>query len=141
MDGPEPERTLRLARVDDVPELDELMKASIRDIFPAFYDEQQTASSVVHVAVPDEMLIADGTYFVIDEPAPASWPAAAGAAATSSTPGRAQARHARRLIHRRSLHASEPCSSAPTERGAVSGRGSSTRASQRPMRRAFARWR
>ena len=68
MDGTEPERTLRLARSDDTSAIDALMKASIRDIFPQFYDERQTASSVIHVAVPDEMLIEDGTYFVIDEP-------------------------------------------------------------------------
>jgi GNAT superfamily N-acetyltransferase len=43
------------------------MKASIRDIFPHFYDERQTASSVTYVAVPDVMLIDDGTYFVIEE--------------------------------------------------------------------------
>jgi GNAT superfamily N-acetyltransferase len=43
------------------------MKASIADIFPAFYDSRQTASSVVHIGSVDRMLIDDGTYFVIDE--------------------------------------------------------------------------
>ena len=61
------ERTLRLARADDIQAFDALMKASVRDIFPAFYDERQTVSAVTHVAVPDEMLIEDGTYFVIEE--------------------------------------------------------------------------
>jgi GNAT superfamily N-acetyltransferase len=64
----EPERALRLARAHDTEAIDELMKSSIRDIFPAFYDTQQTASSVTYVAVPDQMLIDDGTYFVIEEP-------------------------------------------------------------------------
>ena len=42
------------------------MKASIRDLFPRFYDPQQTASAVRHVGVVDRMLIADRTYFVAD---------------------------------------------------------------------------
>ena len=42
------------------------MKASIADLFPHFYDERQTASSVVHVGAVDLALIDDGTYFVIE---------------------------------------------------------------------------
>ena len=59
--------TLRQARPGDMVEIDELMKASVRDIFPAFYDADQTASSVVHIAHVDPQLIEDGTYFVIEE--------------------------------------------------------------------------
>jgi len=58
--------TLRLASTADVPAIDALMKASIRDIFPAFYDERQTASSIVHVARVDTLLVDDGTYFVLE---------------------------------------------------------------------------
>jgi GNAT superfamily N-acetyltransferase len=58
--------TLRLATRDDEASIDAVMKASIRDLFPAFYDERQTASSVIHVAHVDPMLIDDGTYFVIE---------------------------------------------------------------------------
>ncbi len=43
------------------------MKASIRNIFPAFYDERQTASSGRYIGSVDRTLIADGTYFVIEE--------------------------------------------------------------------------
>src|SRR3954451_19063636 len=43
------------------------MEASIRALFPAYYDEQQTASSVVYVGHLDMMLIEDGTYFVHEE--------------------------------------------------------------------------
>ena len=57
----------RLATVDDAAAIEALMKASIADLFPAFYDARQTASSVVHVGHVDRMLIDDGTYFVIDE--------------------------------------------------------------------------
>src|SRR5215212_525194 len=44
------------------------MKASIAAIFPAFYDQTQTASSIVHIGHVDRTLIEDGTYFVIEEP-------------------------------------------------------------------------
>ena len=42
------------------------MKASTREIFPAFYDEAQTASAVVHIAHVDPMLLEDGTYFALE---------------------------------------------------------------------------
>jgi GNAT superfamily N-acetyltransferase len=59
--------SLRLATADDAPAIEALMKASIADLFPAFYDARQTASSVIHVAHVDRMLIDDGTYFIILE--------------------------------------------------------------------------
>jgi hypothetical protein len=40
------------------------MRASVLDLFPAFYDERQTASAAVHVAHLDMQLIQDGTCFV-----------------------------------------------------------------------------
>jgi GNAT superfamily N-acetyltransferase len=42
------------------------MKASIRDLFPHFYDAAQTEASIQYVGVADRMLIDDGTYFVAD---------------------------------------------------------------------------
>src|SRR5688500_2058814 len=57
---------LRLAEAADAPEIDALMKASTQDLFPSFYDERQTASSVLHIAHVDPMLIEDGTYYVIE---------------------------------------------------------------------------
>ncbi len=42
------------------------MKASTRALFPHFYDERQTASSVVYVASVDRLLIDDGTYLVVE---------------------------------------------------------------------------
>jgi GNAT superfamily N-acetyltransferase len=59
--------SIRLAMPADVEAIDALMKQSIRDIFPRFYDVRQTASSIVHVSSVDRMLIDDGTYFVIEE--------------------------------------------------------------------------
>jgi len=61
-----PPPLLRVARPADAPAIDELMKASTREIFPAFYDEVQTASAVVHIAHVDPMLLEDGTYFVLE---------------------------------------------------------------------------
>ncbi len=58
--------TLRLATIEDVEAIEALMKASTRDLFPRVYSEEQTRSSMEHIAVPDPMLIEDGTYFVIE---------------------------------------------------------------------------
>jgi GNAT superfamily N-acetyltransferase len=54
----------RLALVSDAPAVSELMRASVLDLFPHFYDERQTASAAVHIAHLDMTLIEDGTYFV-----------------------------------------------------------------------------
>jgi GNAT superfamily N-acetyltransferase len=58
--------TLRVATPHDAPAVEALMKESTAAIFPAYYDAQQTASSVRHVAQADPMLLADGTYFVLE---------------------------------------------------------------------------
>jgi GNAT superfamily N-acetyltransferase len=42
------------------------MKESTAALFPHFYDDEQTASAVEHVAQVDRMLLEDGTYFVIE---------------------------------------------------------------------------
>ena len=60
------EPALRVATSADRAAIDALMKASTRDLFPAFYDQRQTESSVVHIAHVDPLLIEDGTYFVIE---------------------------------------------------------------------------
>jgi GNAT superfamily N-acetyltransferase len=54
----------RLARPEDGPALSDLMRASILELFPRFYDDRQTASAAVHVGHLDTTLIADGTYYV-----------------------------------------------------------------------------
>jgi GNAT superfamily N-acetyltransferase len=59
-----PAPVLRRARPADAPAIRALMRASILDLFPRFYDEAQTASAVVHVGHLDVALIEDGTYFV-----------------------------------------------------------------------------
>ena len=55
---------LRPAVLDDAPAITELMHASIREIFPRFYDAVQTESAVVHIGHLDLALIEDGTYYV-----------------------------------------------------------------------------
>ena len=60
------EPSLRLATAADADTIDELMKASIRDIFPDSYDARQTAAEVQFVGAVDHTLIEDGTYFVIE---------------------------------------------------------------------------
>ncbi|HVE63956.1 MAG TPA: GNAT family N-acetyltransferase [Mycobacteriales bacterium] len=57
---------LRLATDADADQISRLMRVSILDLFPAFYDELQTASAAVHVGHLDRQLIEDRTYFVHD---------------------------------------------------------------------------
>jgi GNAT superfamily N-acetyltransferase len=57
---------LRTATLDDERVIDALMKASAAALFPRFYDEQQAASAVRYVAQVDPMLLADGTYYVLE---------------------------------------------------------------------------
>lgn len=56
--------SVRLATVADVARIGSLMRASVTDLFPLFYDERQAASAAVHMTVPDVALIEDGTYYV-----------------------------------------------------------------------------
>ena len=42
------------------------MKESAAVLFPRFYDERQAASAVRYVAQVDPLLLADGTYFVLE---------------------------------------------------------------------------
>ena len=60
LDGP----VLRVATETDVDAISDVMRASVLELFPQFYDARQTASAAVHVAHVDPTLIADGTYFV-----------------------------------------------------------------------------
>jgi len=55
---------IRAATRDDIAEITRVMLASLREIGRTAYDEQQVASSLVYLAVPDTHLIDDGTYFV-----------------------------------------------------------------------------
>jgi len=55
---------LRSATQADLRAIDALMKISTRDLFPAFYDQGQTASAIEYIAHVDRTLVTDGTYYV-----------------------------------------------------------------------------
>lgn len=55
---------MRLALPSDAPRISELMRTSVLELFPNFYDQRQTASAAVHIAHLDMQLIEDRTYFV-----------------------------------------------------------------------------
>lgn len=57
---------LRVATPDDETAIDALMRESAAVLFPRFYDELQAASAVRYVPEVDRMLLADGTYFVLE---------------------------------------------------------------------------
>lgn len=57
---------LRVARLSDEPAIGALMRSSILDLFPRYYDERQTASAAEHIAHVDLTIVEDGTYFVYE---------------------------------------------------------------------------
>jgi GNAT superfamily N-acetyltransferase len=57
---------LRIATPRDATAVESLMKESVAALFPNYYDARQSASAVRHVAVVDEHLLTDGTYFVLE---------------------------------------------------------------------------
>ena len=44
--------------------MQDLMRQSVLDLFPSFYDDRQVASAAIHIAHLDMRLIEDGTYLV-----------------------------------------------------------------------------
>src|SRR5687768_7015696 len=60
------EAVLRVATPDDAPAVEAVMKQSAAAHFPQWYDEPQAASAVVHVAHVDPLLLADGTYYILE---------------------------------------------------------------------------
>ncbi|WP_432883622.1 GNAT family N-acetyltransferase [Kribbella sp. CA-245084] len=55
---------LRLAVPSDGAAIAELARASVLDVFPAYYDPLETASAAEHITTLDTALIDDGTYYV-----------------------------------------------------------------------------
>ena len=58
---------IRPARPADVPALQELIAASVRGLSAGFYTEQQAESGLRYVFGVDSQLIADGSYYVIED--------------------------------------------------------------------------
>lgn len=59
--------TIRRAVPSDSPAIEAVMKASAAELSKGFYSEAQIPSVIAHVSVLDPVLIADGTYFVIED--------------------------------------------------------------------------
>jgi len=62
------EFTSRLATLDDVPRLTEVMDAAISELQRAYLDDAQIEASRAVMGI-DTQLIEDGTYFVVETPA------------------------------------------------------------------------
>src|SRR5581483_2399356 len=60
------EPRLRVATPADAETVEALMKVSGAALFPRVYDARQTASALRYVCVADPDLLADGTYFVVE---------------------------------------------------------------------------
>lgn len=60
------EPALRVATPADAAAIDTLMKESGAVLFRRFYDERQAQSAVTFVSQVDPMLLADGTFFVLE---------------------------------------------------------------------------
>jgi GNAT superfamily N-acetyltransferase len=58
--------SIRIARVDDRPELSRLIDESVRKLSAGHYTPRQIESALVHVFGVDTQLIQDGTYFVAE---------------------------------------------------------------------------
>ena len=58
---------IRKAVRDDLPEIARVMRDSLAALSAGFYDERETASAVAYIAVTDQQLVDDGTYFVAEE--------------------------------------------------------------------------
>jgi GNAT superfamily N-acetyltransferase len=59
--------SIRRATLEDVPALRELIPLSARELSRGFYTAEETESAILHVFGPDSRLIADGTYFVVED--------------------------------------------------------------------------
>jgi N-acetylglutamate synthase-like GNAT family acetyltransferase len=55
---------LRVARFDDVDQIQDLIALSARELSRGFYSDRQIEAAIAHVFGVDTTLIADGTYFV-----------------------------------------------------------------------------
>jgi len=56
---------IRNASADDLPAIEEVMRASLGALSAGFYDPEKVPSAVRYIAIPDRQLIDDGTYYVV----------------------------------------------------------------------------
>ena len=57
---------IRLATIEDVPALQELIRASVSILSEQYYTSKQISSALSHVFGVDTQLILDGTYFIAE---------------------------------------------------------------------------
>jgi GNAT superfamily N-acetyltransferase len=57
---------LRLAKMNEIPQLELLIAASVRSLSADYYSSQQIESALLYVFGIDTQLIIDGTYFVAE---------------------------------------------------------------------------
>jgi len=57
---------IRLATIEDVPDLQELIRASVSVLSEQYYTSKQISSALSHVFGVDTQLILDGTYFIAE---------------------------------------------------------------------------
>ena len=57
---------IRLATIEDVPVLQELIRASVSVLSEQYYTSKQISSALTHVFGVDTQLILDGTYFIAE---------------------------------------------------------------------------
>ncbi len=57
---------IRLARMDEIPALEQLIARSVRALSAGYYSPRQIELALAHVFGVDSQLIADGTYFVAE---------------------------------------------------------------------------
>ena len=60
--------SIRLAQTEDIPALEVLIPLSVRALQAPFYSPAQMDSALGPVFGVDRQLIADGTYFVVEDP-------------------------------------------------------------------------
>src|SRR5436190_17853743 len=60
------EPQLRLATLDDIPELADLIRRSIQVLGPNFYTAAETEAAARCLSKPDADIISDGTYYVVE---------------------------------------------------------------------------
>lgn len=58
--------TTRLANFDDVPSLQQLIAASVRELSKDYYTSQQIESAIKYIFGVDTQLLVDGTYYVVE---------------------------------------------------------------------------
>lgn len=59
--------SIRTANPADLPAIERVMRASMDALGSHFYDEAQTEAAVKYIAVADPQIVADGTYFVVED--------------------------------------------------------------------------